>query len=207
MCEQGRVGRGEGCMGAIGGSGGDQAGQVVRDRGPLSELLGWGEGGQRVIPSRLCTPSRQCLVLPAPSQPLLLASSMEETNDYAYRNHRIIQSRTTGRRTRKTEPDGINAKSLNLSSSSRTPILRRLPSSQSRQPKKEEDRPTPHYVCPTMGRQPREEEDRPKAHCLSTQKVLAQDEEDRPQATAYIIQARWQLSGVQDTSGTAPARN
>ena len=34
-----------------------------------------------------------------------------------------------------------------------------------------------------------------------------QEEGDRPQATASIIQARRQLSDVQDTTGTAPARN
>ena len=35
---------------------------------------------------------------------------------------------------------------------------------------------------------------------LSTQKVLAQDEEDRPPATVSIIQARRELSGDQDTA-------
>ena len=62
-------------------------------------------------------------------------------------------------------------------------------------------------VYPTRSRQPRDDEDRPKAHCVSTQRVLAQDEEDRPQATASIIQARWQPSGVHDTAGTVQARN
>ena len=78
---------------------------------------------------------------------------------------------------------------------------------QSHQPRKEENRPTAHYVHPTKGRQHRDEEDRHQGTlCLSTQRELTQDEEDRPHATASIIQARWQLSGVQDIAGTAPAR-
>ena len=43
--------------------------------------------------------------------------------------------------------------------------------------------------------------------CLSTQRVLAQDEGARLQATAAIIRARRQLSGVHDTAGTVQARN
>ena len=68
-------------------------------------------------------------------------------------------------------------------------------------------RATGNCVYPTRGRQPRDEEDRPQAHSLSPQRLLAQDEGVRPQATAAIIQARWQLSGVHDTTGTAQARN
>ena len=73
MCEQGRVGRGEGCMGAIGGSGGDQAGQVVRDQGPLSELLGgggdgWTEGNTLLTMHPFTTtPGMTC---PIPTTPL-----------------------------------------------------------------------------------------------------------------------------------------
>ena len=84
--------------------------------------------------------------------------------------NRVTQSRMTGMRTRKTEPYGTNARVLNLSltpsSSRRTTNPQRLPPREQHQPRKEEDRPTAHYVYPTKGRQSKDEEDRPKAHCV-----------------------------------------
>ena len=89
-------------------------------------------------------------------------------------NRRVSRSLTMGRRAWKIEPYGTNARALNLSlissSSRRTTNPRRLPPRQQHQPRKEEDRPTAHYVYPTKGRQPRDEEDKPKAHCVNQPK-------------------------------------
>ena len=51
------------------------------------------------------------------------------------------------------------------------------------------------------------EKDRTQVHRLSTQRLLAQDEEARTHTTAAIIQVRRQLSGVYNTVGTVQARN